>query len=126
MYSTYRTRRVAVTLVMMSSLAAAPYAAPSVSPEASFCQAEGEPDRVCCFVNHGFSGTCVVTPAEKETCETILGYLNDIRSTGKTYCRNTEVRGGWRQVRCEPDGQDRRTVLTGDADERPAVGRIEH
>ena len=55
----------------------------------------------CCFENPRFSGTCQVTPGEDESCGSILGYLNNPNSVGKTYCGNTKVRGGWTQVSCE-------------------------
>jgi hypothetical protein len=55
----------------------------------------------CCFENPRFSGTCQVTPGEDESCSSILGYLNNPNSVGKTYCGNTKVRGGWTQVSCE-------------------------
>ena len=55
----------------------------------------------CCFENPRFSGTCQVTPGENESCSSILGYLNNPNSVGKTYCGNTKVRGGWTQVSCD-------------------------
>jgi len=55
----------------------------------------------CCFTNPRFAGVCSVTPGPEETCTTILAYLNDQTSTGRTYCGNTTVRGGWAQVNCE-------------------------
>ena len=55
----------------------------------------------CCFDNPRFSGTCQVTPGEDESCSSILGYLNNPNSVGKTYCGNTKVRGGWTQVSCD-------------------------
>jgi len=30
-----------------------------------------------------------------------LDYLNNPMSKGKTYCKNTSVRGGWQSVACE-------------------------
>jgi hypothetical protein len=60
----------------------------------------GDGDK-CCFTNPRFTGVCVVTPGPEETCATILAYLNDQTSTGRTYCGNTTVRGGWAQVSCE-------------------------
>ena len=55
----------------------------------------------CCFENPRYTGTCVVTPGEDESCSSILGYLNNPNSVGKMYCGNTKVRGGWTQVSCE-------------------------
>lgn len=56
----------------------------------------------CCFANPGFSGTCEVEPAKDETCASILGYLNNPMSQGKSYCGNTTLRGGWTSVACAP------------------------
>jgi hypothetical protein len=55
----------------------------------------------CCFANDRYSGTCKVIPGEGETCQSILGYLNNPMSTGKSYCGVTAVRGGWVQVDCK-------------------------
>jgi hypothetical protein len=55
----------------------------------------------CCFNNPRFTGTCKVTPAEDETCASILSYLNNPNSVGRAYCGNTKIRGGWTQVACE-------------------------
>ena len=55
----------------------------------------------CCFENPRFSGTCQVTPGPEESCSSILSYLNNPNSVGKSYCGNTKVRGGWSSVACE-------------------------
>ena len=52
----------------------------------------------CSFANPSYAGVCVITPAAGETCEMILSYLNNPLGVGKTYCANTSVRGGWKQV----------------------------
>jgi hypothetical protein len=54
----------------------------------------------CCFTNQGYSGVCQVQPSEGETCASILAYLNSPGSAGKSYCSNTDVRGGWTRVKC--------------------------
>jgi hypothetical protein len=54
----------------------------------------------CCFANDRYEGTCTVIPGEGETCDSILAYLNNPMSAGKTYCGNTKIRGGWAQVDC--------------------------
>ena len=59
-------------------------------------------ETVCCFTNPAFAGVCRVTPSGDETCESILQYLNTPHSTGKGYCGNTTIRGGWQRVDC-PD-----------------------
>jgi hypothetical protein len=55
----------------------------------------------CCFTNVSYTGICRVTPGENETCATIVAYLNDPMSKGKSYCGSTTIRGGWKQVACE-------------------------
>jgi hypothetical protein len=55
----------------------------------------------CCFANDRYEGTCTVFPGEGETCGSILAYLNNPMSTGKTYCGSTRIRGGWVQVDCK-------------------------
>jgi hypothetical protein len=54
----------------------------------------------CCFVNPNYQGVCAVTPAESESCDEILAYLNTPLSVGKTYCENSRIRGGWERVNC--------------------------
>ena len=56
----------------------------------------------CCFNNTQFAGTCSVEPAPRETCATILAYLNNPNAAGKTYCNSTTIRGGWKNVGCKP------------------------
>lgn len=54
----------------------------------------------CCYTNPQYAGVCVVQPGEGETCSSILAYLNNPRSQGKSYCGSTSIRGGWRQAAC--------------------------
>ncbi|MCU0291009.1 MAG: hypothetical protein MUF10_03335 [Thermoanaerobaculaceae bacterium] len=54
----------------------------------------------CCFANDRYEGNCMVVPGEGESCQSILAYLNNPLSTGKSYCGSTSVRGGWVQVDC--------------------------
>lgn len=54
----------------------------------------------CCFANDRYEGVCTVIPGEGETCGSVLAYLNNPMSTGRTYCGNTKVRGGCVQVNC--------------------------
>jgi hypothetical protein len=61
-----------------------------------------EPRPHCCFTNARYVGTCEVEPSKDETCATILQYLNNPQSQGKSYCNATSVRGGWKQVPCQP------------------------
>ena len=57
----------------------------------------------CCFENTGYAGVCVVQPAEGETCASILDYLNNPSSSGKSYCGFTEIRGGWKEISCQEE-----------------------
>ena len=72
----------------------------------------------CCFENPRFSGTCEVTPGEEESCSSILGYLNNPNSVGKTYCGNTKVRGGWTAVSCEGAANTTAAAACQDSDTR--------
>lgn len=54
----------------------------------------------CCFTHEGYQGVCSITPAEDETCESILQYLNTPGTGGKTYCGGSKLRGGWSKVEC--------------------------
>jgi hypothetical protein len=67
-------------------------------PEVSARMANGQAS--CCYVNSQYAGVCAVVPAGGETCGSILAYLNNPRSQGKSYCQNTEVRGRWERRRC--------------------------
>jgi len=60
-----------------------------------------EAAKECCFARKGYQGTCKVTPAEDETCSSILKYLNTPRTVGKTYCGASKLRGGWVMVDCK-------------------------
>jgi hypothetical protein len=61
----------------------------------------------CCFTNPRYEGICTVQPTGQETCETILAYLNNPNSAGKSYCGGTAIRGGWKTVKC-PSAEDRK------------------
>ncbi len=63
-----------------------------------------EAPKPCCFTNERFAGVCEVVPADDESCDGILSYLNTPNSTGKTYCGTTAVRGGWRRAACSGPG----------------------
>jgi hypothetical protein len=72
----------------------------AATPVAPASSAAESPAPACCFKNPRVTGTCEVRPAEGETCASILAYLNQAQSVGKSYCGNTEIRGGWEQVSC--------------------------
>lgn len=74
-----------------------PFGAPAVAPAQ-----ESKPP--CCFTNPNYQGTCMVSPGEGESCDSILQYLNSDGTVGKTYCGTTRIRGGWQQVDCQQDG----------------------
>jgi hypothetical protein len=61
-----------------------------------------KPAAPCCFTNPAYTGVCAVQPGEKETCKSILAYLNNPNSTGKLYCGGTTIRGGWKEAKCPP------------------------
>jgi hypothetical protein len=58
------------------------------------------PAQSCCFANDAYEGVCTVTPGQGETCGSILAYLNNPLSTGKSYCNGSAIRGGWVRVDC--------------------------
>jgi len=89
------TRFVARALVVLFLLAAS-------APPGLSAATQDPPPAKCCFNNPGYAGTCEVEPAKDETCGQILDYLNNPRSQGKGYCGNTQIRGGWKSVPCEP------------------------
>lgn len=100
--------RVRVALALAAVLVMAATIEPAPRPEAPSplaCAAQAadkDPRPHCCFTNARYVGTCEIEPAKDETCTTILDYLNNPQSQGKSYCSNTTIRGGWQQVPCEP------------------------
>ena len=60
-----------------------------------------ESAKKCCFDHKRYQGTCEVTPAQGETCQGIIDYLNNPNSTGKSYCGGTTIRGGWTAASCK-------------------------
>ena len=66
---------------------------------------ENKTPNPCCFVREGYQGVCKVTPAEKETCESILKYLNTPGTIGKNYCGASKLRGGWKVADCPKEDQ---------------------
>jgi hypothetical protein len=96
-----RTHRVAaVALMLVAILGVAAVSPGDAGARASVCAAADGSRPDCCFTNPQYAGVCVVQPGEGETCSSILAYLNNPRSQGKSYCGNTQVRGGWKQVAC--------------------------
>jgi len=59
-----------------------------------------EKESPCCFVRAGYQGICTITPAEDETCASILEYLNTPGTVAKTYCGGSKLRGGWQKADC--------------------------
>lgn len=66
-------------------------------------RSDSESATECCFENSRYAGVCVVQPAEEETCASILDYLNNPSSGGKSYCGFTEIRGGWKEIACQEE-----------------------
>lgn len=66
---------------------------------------EKEVTAECCFVHPNYQGVCSVVPAEDETCDGILQYLNTPATVGKTYCDNSRIRGGWEQISCASENE---------------------
>lgn len=90
----FKTRRIALVLVVVA-------AAGLMAAIAARHTAAGEAKEPCCFTNSRYTGVCQVTPAEDESCGSILAYLNNPNSSGKGYCGGTSIRGGWQQASCE-------------------------
>ena len=104
-------------LLVLAAAGAAP------DPVVASAAAEGATAR-CCLTNHAYRGVCVVTLGEKESCESVLAYLNAPNTTGRTYCNSTRLRGGWEIVPCPPATQQPSTVpaqLGGDLATCPAI-----
>jgi hypothetical protein len=98
-------RRGTPGLVVLGLLATSVSTTPSrveVLSRADAAVVQDSAPQKCCFTNPRHAGTCEVTPAKDETCGSILGYLNNPNSLGKTYCSNTTIRGGWTSAACEP------------------------
>jgi hypothetical protein len=96
-------------LVLASALLAAGTLEPGLWPPAPSplaCAAQAadakDPRPHCCFTNPRYVGTCEVEPEKDETCASILEYLNNAQSQGKSYCNRTSIRAGWKLVPCEP------------------------
>ncbi len=90
----------AAAILLAASLAPADRPGPT-APACATASAAG-PRPPCCFENPRYVGTCEVSPSKDETCASILDYLNNPQSTGKSYCNSTAIRGGWKIVPCEP------------------------
>lgn len=99
-----RSRLVAAAgAALLLAAAAAPAPRPADAPPLACAAATADDPRPhCCFENPRYVGTCEVDPGTEETCASILEYLNNPQSQGKAYCGNTNIRGGWRPVPCEP------------------------
>lgn len=57
----------------------------------------------CCFNHTGYPNPCKVIPAEDETCDSILEYLNTPGTGGKSYCNGSLLRGDWTAVDCNQE-----------------------
>ncbi len=100
-------RRLLPSAAAVAALLLAASLAPAERPPAPLdCAAAAaspdDPRPPCCFENARYVGVCEVDPAKDETCASILEYLNNLQSQGKSYCNSTAIRGGWKIVPCEP------------------------
>lgn len=95
-----RTRpTIAFHTLILSALVAAAVSAP-VAVEAQHTALSPVPKEPCCFNNFRFAGTCRVTPRQGQLCQNVLSYLNNLNSSGESYCSSTFIRGGWTLVDC--------------------------
>jgi hypothetical protein len=92
-------RGLAVIGLLLASASTTPSRVEARSPAGAAVLQEPSPQK-CCFTNPRHAGTCEVTPGAGETCGSILAYLNNPNSQGKTYCGNTTIRGGWQSASC--------------------------
>jgi hypothetical protein len=90
----------AAVLALLLQTTSVPASLPPAYPRIDTSEQQKPERSPCCFVNSGFRGVCEVTPGQGETCESILRYLNNPRAVGKTYCTDTNIRGGWKQASC--------------------------
>jgi hypothetical protein len=98
---TRRATRGLAILLLIAASTSSPTARVEARPTPLPAVFQEEPPPSCCFTNRNYAGTCEVRPAKDESCSAILDYLNNPLSQGKTYCNNTNVRGGWQLVSCE-------------------------
>jgi len=92
---------ITISFVLLCSLLFAGNSAVSKSDQTDQTKTQA----ACCFVRVGYQGVCKVTPEEKETCESILEYLNTPGTVGKTYCGASKLRGGWKAADCPKEDQ---------------------
>ena len=92
------------------------------SAHAESDQRESGASTKCCFKNSRYAGVCVVQPAEGETCASILDYLNNPSSSGKSYCGFTEIRGGWEETTCSDEKVGRRSSVSDQIPDRVGAG----
>jgi hypothetical protein len=100
--TSYLMRAFAILLLVTAFAPISPLEAVAPLEGTAVARAQEPAPPKCCFSNPSFAGTCEVEPAKDETCASILGYLNNPMSQGKSYCGNTTLRGGWTSVACEP------------------------
>jgi hypothetical protein len=102
-----RTAFVLVAGVLLVGSLASPrrgVSGPSDPPAGATMRAD--PPAHCCFENPRYVGQCDVAPGDGETCASILEYLNNPQSQGKTYCGSTSLRGGWMAAVCKAKPTD--------------------
>src|SRR5262245_27629076 len=87
---------IALSFILLCSFLFSGNSADTKSTQAAEITEQGP----CCFVREGYQGVFQVTPAEKETCASILEYLNTSGTVGKDYCGASKLRGGWKTADC--------------------------
>jgi hypothetical protein len=95
---------IGVTMMLLLALA--------IQPNLLRAAEEKGAPKDCCFEHPNYQGTCTVTPAKDESCQTILDYLNTQGSSNKTYCGSTRIRGGWSQADCKQDEPEQKSGET--------------
>jgi hypothetical protein len=91
-----------LVVAQLSLAAAVPGAVAPAGARTAAALVADEP-AACCFTNPRYSGVCQVRPSADESCASILKYLNTALSAGKSYCNNTDIRGGWKAEACEKE-----------------------
>jgi hypothetical protein len=92
-----RSAKTAWPMILLAAVAVVGAVAAVASPTSP----AADEKRSCCVANPRHAGICKVVLGPEETCRDVLEYLNNAASAGRTYCGNTSVRGGWKEVECQ-------------------------
>lgn len=96
-----RVQSLALALLTTTSLLAAPIGT-AARGQSRVRGGAADAKSPCCFTNPRYVGTCKVEPTGDESCASVLDYLNNPQSQGKTYCGSTSIRGDWKPTACQP------------------------